>query len=191
MASTSDLSDEEIVSRVQRGDQDLFGIIIERYEPKLMRYAHKFLGDNDDCKDLVQDSFIKAYVNIQSFNTDKRFSPWMYRIAHNEFVNSLKKKSRAPTIPFDPDTLLPHPIAPETSDGEAIKQEMRRMLDGSLSGMSPKYREPLVLYYFEDMDYRQIANVLEIPISTVGVRLKRGKSLLKKMVESQTILAHG
>ena len=190
MPPISEQTDEEIVTRVQSGDQEAFGTLIERYEAKLMRYARKFLVDSDECQDLVQEAFIKAYVNVQSFDTDKRFSPWMYRIAHNEFVNALKKKSRAPTVSFDPDTLLPHPIAPETSDGESIKQEMRRMLDKYLAGLNPKYREPLVLFYFEDMDYKQIANVLEIPMSTVGVRLKRGKNMLKNMV-GELALAHG
>ena len=85
-------TDEEIAKRVQGGDVDSFGVLIERYEEKIARYARKFLMRGEDVKDIVQEVFIKAYVNIQSFDTRQRFSPWIYRIAHNEFINAIKKK---------------------------------------------------------------------------------------------------
>jgi len=86
-------TDEAIALRVQGGDGEVFGELIERYQAKLSRYARKFLLDPDDAADIVQDIFIKSYQNIQSFDATRRFSPWIYRIAHNEFVNALKKTS--------------------------------------------------------------------------------------------------
>ena len=179
-----DKTDEMIVEEVQRGDTQAFGELVSRYEEKIMRYAGKFLSEIDDRKDVVQEAFIKAYANIQGFDAKRRFSPWIYRIAHNEFVNALAKKSKIPTISFDPDLLFPHPVAAETADGNAARREMREMLDMHLANISPKYREPLVLYYFEDMDYSHIAEVLEIPVSTVGVRLNRGKAILKELMHA-------
>ena len=134
---------------------------------------------------IVQEVFIKAYVNIKSFDTARRFSPWIYRIAHNEFVNNIKKrqKERDNVSIFDFDTLFPHLIAKETADDGFNKAEVKRMLERSLDTLSEKYKEPLVLYYFEDMDYREIADILHIPISTVGVRLQRGRMMLKKIVK--------
>jgi RNA polymerase sigma-70 factor (ECF subfamily) len=175
--------DEEIARQVQRGDVESFGLLIERYEQKLMRYAKKFIIGREDGKDLVQEVFIKAYVNIQSFDSAKKFSSWIYRIAHNEFINAIKKRSRTSIFSFDSDIIFPQPTAPQTADGEAEKKELKQILDRSLGKLDSKYREPLVLYYFEDMDYREIAEVLQIPISTVGVRLRRGKTLLKKMIK--------
>ncbi len=173
-------TDEEIVLAVQRGNAEDFGILVERYEERLSRYARKFLISGEDTKDLMQDIFMKAYVNVQSFDGSRKFSSWIYRIAHNEFINTIKKRSRLPIPFFDPDILFPHPVAEESADTAAQKNEMRRLLDASLSKLDPKYREPLVLYYFEDMDYRQIAEVLQIPASTVGVRLQRGRAILRK-----------
>lgn len=175
-------SDEEIAALVQQGAAEHFGLLIERYEAKMLRYARRFLFDGDDSKDVVQDVFLKAYMNIQSFDTAQKFSPWLYRIAHNDFVNALRKRSRGPIFAFDLDAFLPHATAPETADGEAQKQEMREMLDEGLGRLDGKYREPLVLFYFEDMDYKEIADILQIPISTVGVRLQRGKVMLKKII---------
>src|ERR1700685_1546732 len=87
-------TDEEIVKEVQGGDVESFRILVERYEPKMTRYARRFLFGADDAKDLLQEIFIKTYTNINSFDTERRFSPWIYRIAHNEFVNALKKKTK-------------------------------------------------------------------------------------------------
>lgn len=175
--------DEEIARLVQRGQVEVFQVLIERYDPKMTRYAKRFLFIGDDAKDLVQEVFIKAYVNIQSFDVSRRFSPWLYRIAHNEFVNAIKKrqKERENVSLFDFDNLFPHLFAKETADGEMEQKEIRDVLDGSLNKLKPKYREPLVLYYFEEMDYKAIADILHISVSTVGVRLQRGKAMLKKL----------
>lgn len=178
-------NDEEVAAAVQRGDSESFRILVERYEPKMVRYAKRFFFDGDEGKDLVQEVFIKAYVNIQSFDASRRFSPWIYRIAHNEFVNNIKRrqKERDNISLFDFDVLFPHLTAKETADDGFNKAEVKRMLDRSLDTLGAKYREPLVLYYFEDMDYREIADILHIPVSTVGVRLQRGRAMLKKIVK--------
>ena len=183
----SERTDEQIAALVQQGDSESFRFIVERYEPKMSRYAKRFLFDSDEAKDLLQEVFIKAYVHIRSFDIDRKFSPWLYRIAHNEFVNAVKKKKKEKdTISlFYLDILFPHPIAKETADSEMNRTELKGMLERFLTDISPKYREPLVLYYFEDMDYREIAEVLRVPVSTVGVRLQRGKTLLRKMIDEK------
>lgn len=176
-------TDEEIALRVQNGDIDAFGSLVERYEEKIIRYAKRFLLDREDCKDLAQEVFVKAYMNIRGFDTAKRFSPWVYRIAHNEFINAIKKRSRIKVFSFDPDIIFPHPFAEETADGETEKKELQKSLGQSLEKLDPKYREPLILRYFEDMSYEEIAEVLQIPAATVGVRLSRGRALLRDLIK--------
>lgn len=88
-----------------------------------------------------------------------------------------------PSFSFDFDTIFPQPVAMETADSEMNKNELRGMLDSCLGKLDPKYREPLVLYYFEELDYKEIADIMEVPVSTVGVRLQRGKAMLKKLVK--------
>ncbi len=177
-----DITDEEIAARVKAGDIESFGLLVERYEAKLARYGRKFFADNEDIKDLVQEVFIKTYANIQSFDASRRFSPWVYRIAHNEFVNAMKRKGLMAIFPFDLDLLLPHPVSKETADANAHRQDLKRLLDKCLRELNPKYREPLILYYFEEMGYREIAEVLQVPVSTVGVRLQRGRAMLEKLI---------
>jgi RNA polymerase sigma-70 factor (ECF subfamily) len=178
-------TDEAIALRVQRGDMDAFGLLVERYEEKLARYARRFLLEHFDAQDIIQEVFLKAYVNLQSFDPARRFSPWIYRIAHNEFINALKKKSREAISLFDPDTIFPTLIAREQAEDPYLRKETKAMIEKGLAELSPKYREPVILYYFEEMDYREIADVLHIPVATVGVRLKRARDMLRKTLNEQ------
>ena len=180
-------TDETVATRVQQGDSEAFGELVERYEDKLMRYARKFLRDPDDAKDIVQEVFIKAYENIQSFDAARRFSPWVYRIAHNEFVNAIKKRSRGPVFGLDLDVVFPHLTAGETADDQALERDTKEILEQCLDELDPKYREPLVLYYFEGLSYKDMADVLRIPMSTVGVRLARGKHMLQKIAATKNL----
>ena len=173
----SDLTDEEIARRVKAGETYWFSLLVERYEARLSRYARKFLFGIEDTEDLLQEVFVKAFTNIQSFDGKRRFSPWIYRIAHNEFVNALKKRKHEALPFFDLDTIFPHPEPEEVS-----REDLRPMLEQALDRIDAKYREPLVLYYYENLEYKEIADVLRIPVSTVGVRIKRGREALKKIV---------
>jgi len=181
----SELTDEKIVIAIQKGNTEVFGVLIERYEAKLKRYAHKFLNYQEEIEDLVQDVFIKSYTNIQSFDVTQRFSPWIYRIAHNTFVNELKRKKQGGFILFDVDTILPNLPSKETADDEALSGELREELDSLLTEIPAKYREVLVLYYFEELSYQEISEVLQIPVTTVGVRINRGRIKLKFCFENK------
>lgn len=175
-----DKSDREIARLVQEGEEELFGIIIDRYEDKLIRYGWHFLNTKEDIEDIVQEVFIKIYKNIQSYNSKKKFSPWMYRIAHNEFVNKLDKKSRSPLHFFDPDEIFPHLLArEENSTDKYAKKELAQTLKNCLKDLGPKYREAVILYYFEDLSYEEIAEIIRVPTATVGTRLRRAKKKLK------------
>ncbi|MCH7839351.1 MAG: RNA polymerase sigma factor [Planctomycetes bacterium] len=87
--------------------------------------------------------------------------------------------SRQPLSFFEPDTLFPHTVAKEAADDGINAKELRLMLERCLGELKAKYREPLILYYFEDMNYEEISEIIHIPVSTVGVRLRRGRKYIK------------
>jgi len=180
-------TDEEIAALVQRGDHEQFGVLIERYTAKLLRYGNRFLSDRDDIADIVQDVFVRTYQSIQSFDTSLRFSPWIYRIAHNTFVNALRAKGRTTLLSFDLDTLVAPLDLRESSAQEEDGELMRKAIDEGLSKINPKYKEVLILYYFEELSYTDIADVLHVPISTVGIRLLRAKKELKKHIDPSVL----
>lgn len=174
--------DEEIVELIQSGKIELFGILIERYESKIERYSRKFLSDQDDIKDVLQDIFIKAYRNIRSFDIDRKFSSWLYRIAHNEFVNVLKKKNKKIISIFDFDAFFPQRIPDKDDISRMMDQkDMKETVDKFLNKLELKYREPVILFYLEDLSYREIADIMHIPVTTVGIRIKRARDMMKSI----------
>ena len=174
------LSDEEIALRVQKGEKELFGVLMERYEQKLSRYGRKFLSNPDNIQDIVQDVFMNAYQNIRSFDSSRKFSPWIYRIAHNAYANALRKNSRMPITLFDFDALVSHTVYEDPAELEREQKDTKKMIDECLEKIPSKYKEILLLRYYEDMDYKAIAEVLEVPLGTVSIRLKRAREHLKK-----------
>ena len=180
MINDPDLSDEKLAELVQKGNKDKFGILMERYQAKIFRYGKKFLSNEDNIEDVVQDVFIKTYQNIKSFDSKQKFSPWIYRIAHNTYINAIKKNSLNPLYLFDFDTLISHTVVEDPIVREREQKEMQEVVDKGLSLIEPKYREILVLYFIEDLSYKEIGDILHIPIGTVGVRIMRAKDLLKE-----------
>jgi RNA polymerase sigma-70 factor, ECF subfamily len=173
-------TDEQVAKKVQSGDKNAYGILIDRYTDKMQRYARRFMSDSEDITDLVQDVFVKAYININSFNAEMRFSPWIYRIAHNLFVNKLAWKSVRKLVSIDTDEFFPSTLAAnENVEREAMRSEDKIAIEKILNTLDDKYKTPIILFYFEEMSYEQIGEVMQIPVNTVGIRIKRAKDKLK------------
>jgi RNA polymerase sigma-70 factor (ECF subfamily) len=180
-------TDEVYAVLAKQNDKEAFGVLVDRYEAKLLRYGKKFLSTRQDIEDLVQDIFVNAYRNIQSFDSSQKFSPWIYRIAHNAFIDGLRKNSRTPFILPDFDTFLAYPVSDDSSEKERNRQEIKLMIDKGLDQISPKYKEVLILYYLEELSYKEIAEIIQVPIGTVSTRVKRAKNELKKIYQSMNI----
>jgi len=179
MSDSAHKTDEELACEVQAGDSSAFEGLMKRYEERLLRYGRRYLVRTEDIEDVVQDVFLKTYENINSYNSSYRFSPWIYRIAHNTFVNVLRKQSRQSFEFFDFDTIIA-PLSGITVEEKDIEMQSEA-LEKYLERIAPKYREVLILYYFEELSYDEIAEVLHVPIGTVGVRLRRAREALKKV----------
>ena len=176
-------TDEELALAIQSGDEEPFGVLMDRYGKKLMRYGRKFLSNPDNIEDLVQDIFIKVYQNIQSFDAERKFSPWIYRIAHNSFINHMRKNANEPLLVFNFDALIDHPVYKDPLVEQKENEELRVLVERGIEQLPPLYREVVTLHYFEDLGYQEIAEVLHIPIGTVGVRLRRAREILSKHIE--------
>ena len=183
LTSKTSVSDEDIAIQVQQGNSEAFGILMKRYTDKLVRYGKKFLSNSDNIDDIVQDVFIKTYEYIQSFDPKLKFSSWIYRIAHNAFVNGLKRQQRSPLLmpDFDLDVFISHYSYVDPKIEERDYAELITMIEKGLDALQPKYKEVIILHYLENMSYRDIGDILQIPIGTVGIRVMRAKEQLKKI----------
>ncbi len=176
MQSISKLSDEELVALVRLKDKEIYSEIINRYQNKLLRYASYLTGDESEVADVVQNAFIKAYINLNGFNPKKKFSSWLYRIVHNESMNVVSRKKYH--YPLDDGLEVDSGIAIEE---DLIKKELIEHTKKCLKQIPLKYREPISLYYLEGKTYEEISDILRIPMGTVAVRINRAKTLMKKI----------
>ncbi|OGZ27300.1 MAG: hypothetical protein A2427_03140 [Candidatus Nealsonbacteria bacterium RIFOXYC1_FULL_40_7] len=178
MKDISKLSDEKIIELICKTDKELYVHVIKRYQEKLMRYANYLINDEHCAADVVQESFIKAYINLNGFDTKKKFGSWIYRIVHNEALNLINKQKKQISLHEDKDFDSGIDI-----EDDLIKKELESRAHKCLSQMPIIYKEPLSLFYLEDKSYEEISDILRIPISTVGTRIKRAKSLMKKICQ--------
>ncbi len=178
MNETDNITDEEIVDQVRSIDRDLYAVIIDRYKNKLSRYAMSLINDEDKASHIVQDSLVKAYINLNGFDIKKKFSSWIYRIVHNEAVNLIEKHKREIPIPegfdFESD---------EDIEKDFEKNETKIYVEKCLNSIPIIYSEPLSLYYLDDKTYEEISDILRIPIGTVAIRLSRAKKLMKHICQ--------
>ncbi|NTW62390.1 RNA polymerase sigma factor [Candidatus Saccharibacteria bacterium] len=180
------LSDSQILELVLRGQNDAYSLIVERYEDKLMRYALFILKDYDVASDITQETFIKAYIKLRSFNTNKQFSPWVYRILHNNAMNYIKRSKKTSSlgaVSEVDDNFLVSFKHDKTMDRAMMDKRVR----SCLGKLDVKYREVIMLSFFENLKYDEISDVLHIPKSTVGVRIRRAKMVLKKVCEQEGV----
>ena len=177
------LSDEQLAVAVREVDKELYGELIRRYSVKIGHYLRKFIRDNDELEDVLQLVFIKAYRNLFDFNSKYKFSPWLYRIAHNEALNFLKKYKR-------------EKVYLDETEWEIVDEKMnlndkmdvkflKEDIEKGLGKMKDKYREVLILYFFEQKTYEEIGEIMRLSRNTVGVLLMRAKEILKQILKEE------
>lgn len=178
------MSDEQLVAHIRESHPEKFAEIVSRYQNRLFYYVFRYVHDKMKAEDILQEAFIKMYVNINSFDADRSFSAWAYRIAHNETINYIKKNNKEVTIEEDG---WFEKIADDSIDfaTDFDKKISNQRIKKVVNGLPMKYKQVVVLYYFEEQDYDSIAKILQIPSSTVGVRLRRAKKRLQSTLEEE------
>lgn len=178
----SNTTDEELVN-IALKDNKKYEFLLNRYEAKLMRYIMRVGRLNqEDAKDILQEVFIKTYINLNNFDTSLKFSSWIYRISHNETVNFLRKNKNRTTVDLELDKVLIKTIEEDLSIEEKIDEKyfiekIKKIIDNL---KNKDYRDALILRYIEEKDYQEISDILKKPIGTVATILSRAKIQLKK-----------
>jgi RNA polymerase sigma-70 factor (ECF subfamily) len=178
MLDINELSDKEIVEKVRTSDQELYAVIIDRYQKKLIRYAYNLIKNEDKAVDIVQESFIKAFINLNDFNIEKKFSSWIYRIVHNQAINLAKKYQKETPLLENWDFKSDDNIESDFEEKETIERVERCLKEIPLL-----YSEPLSLYYIDEKSYEEISDILRIPMGTVATRINRAKKIMKNICQ--------
>ena len=190
VATVQNLTDAEIVAKTL-ADKQFFGEIVDRYEAKLKRYVARLgVRNPEDQLDVLQDVFLKVYKNLNAFDSSLQFSSWIYRITHNEAVSWYRKKNVRPEghLIADSEELIGFLSAKEdTQDQDFDKTVNATEVNAALLKIEAKYREAIILRFFEHKEYDEISDILKIPVGSVGTLLHRGKKQLANELNREAI----
>lgn len=172
-------------SAVEDGDQNAFAELLQQYREPLIQLLQKMTGNRDDAEDLMMESFARAFKNLKNYQPHYAFSTWLFRIATNAGIDHLRKK-RLRTTSLDKTSTsaegeeFSHDISSGQPDPEEhlISDQKREMLRKVVEQLKPRYRELILMRYYQEMSYEEIADKLNVPLGTVKAQLYRAKELL-------------
>lgn len=182
--SDTSMTDEQLIARAASGNSEAFGQLVRRYQDRLFRGVCHLLHAHADAEDVVQDTFVQAYLKLQTFRQQCAFYTWLYRIALNIVYSGGRRQrtraqlSRARPVRAD-DQTDPH----GTPDDELQRREDENQLRQALDALSAEHRAILVLRGVEGFDYDTIAQVLELNLGTVRSRLHRARLELRDQLQ--------
>jgi len=192
MLSTLDinkLSDEELVHLTLK-DQDNFAYLINRYQDKLFNYIRRITNVRDeDVQDLLQDIFLKVYLNLNDFDDGLKFSSWVYAISHNQVISNHRKvqaRVEGHSVPLEDGSakkIISGFNIEKELDSNYLKDNVFKVLDV----LDKKYREILILKFLEEKNYQEISDIIKKPIGTVGSMMNKAKKMFKEELSRQDL----
>ncbi len=178
------MNDEELIDKTLAGDSSAFGVLARKYQDRVYNLALPIVGNVDDAMDVTQETFLQALSHLDSFRRSSRFYTWLYRIAYNCAVGSLRRRRRTVSVDYVIDeygeTFESNVEAP---DARASLSDDAKLLKVALDKLPLEYRTPLILREIEGANYEQIAETLNIPVGTVRSRLHRARASLREALE--------
>lgn len=184
-----DDTDQELVRRVQAGDQTAFNLLVLKYQHRVLKLVGRFVNDAAEAEDVAQEAFLKAYRALASFRGDSAFYTWLYRIAINTAKNALVSQRRRP-VDFDldlqdPDQYERHAKLKEadTPEGVLLTDEIRAVVEEAMAELPEDLRTAIVLRELEGLSYEEIAEAMDCPVGTVRSRIFRAREAIDKKLK--------
>ncbi|MFT5992348.1 MAG: RNA polymerase sigma-70 factor (ECF subfamily) [Flavobacteriales bacterium] len=182
-------TDINLLKRARNGDRDAFAVLMDRYQRKVFGLCYGMVRNHDDAMDMVQETFVKVYKNLERFEGNSSFYTWTYRIASNVCIDFLRKQKRRRALDYDdgigrdenvddPGNLLPSKLGINPARVHARKELLGRIED-AMATLSPIHRQIVVLREVEGLSYQEIADTTEVSIGTVMSRLHHARKNLQ------------
>ncbi len=179
---TSEPDDNELVRGCLDGDERAFEILLLRYQGAVFNAVLRMVRQREEAADLTQTAFLKAYEQLKSFDPTHKFFSWLYRIAINEAINSLKRRGRLE--PLDGEWAG----SDRSPEDALLGADLSRHVQEALMRLSSDYRAVLILRHFEGCSYEEIAQIVGVPEKTVKSRLFSARQQLKELLEARGVL---
>jgi len=176
-------TDRDLVLRTRRGEVEAFGEVVERYQQSVFNVCYRMLGERMEAEDLAQETFIRAYRRLATFDVERPFGPWIRRVANNACLNHIHKQKPESYELDDERDQSPGAIRhePETHLASA---ESAGEVRGAILKLPPHYRSVIELRHYQEMSYSEISSALELPISDVKSHLYRARKKLAAMLSA-------
>jgi RNA polymerase sigma-70 factor (ECF subfamily) len=185
--STEERDRQLVVSSLENSEN--FKFLISEYQGKFAQYIRRKTSvSKEDIEDLLQDIFIKIYINLRGFDTSLKFSSWAYRIAHNEIISWYRKKKIRPQINFEDyeEENMVNFFKEDTDIEKEFEQGLiRKNIRDAIDKLDEKYKDVIVLRFLEEKEYEEISDILQIPLGTVSTLIYRGKKELQRYLEKK------
>jgi RNA polymerase sigma-70 factor (ECF subfamily) len=177
-------TDAGLIRMVLGGDNHAFSHLFDRYGGSLRQiYLARTGGNSDDTDDLIQEIFVKAYLNLANYDSRFAFGQWIYTIAKNTFIDYVRKRRDDLSIDNSRSDYVRQPVSHTPNPEESIILVQRqRQLEESLGKMPQKYRHLIELRFFKDLSYEEIAERLELPLGTVKTQIHRARTQLCNLI---------
>lgn len=184
-------SDQQLIAQALRGSEDAYRGIVERYQQPVLGLLLRIVRERGLAEDLAQETFIKAFRALDTFQVNRKFSSWLFKIAHNSAIDALRRR-RLDTVPLEtadsdtPDLLGSLPASgidgPETLlQGRNLGEAMA----GAIEQLRPDYRSVVQLRFVQGLAYEEIAEVMDLPLGTVKTHLHRARKKLVQILSDQ------
>lgn len=182
-APKTPLDDAQVVRQVLRGRKEAFSLLVERYQKPIFNFIYRFYGNYELAQELTQETFLRCYQFLKSYDPERKFSTWLYTVAKNLCIDELKKQRSAREIPLDDvfpaiDARDVEGAVDRNAQVQCIRREEDFKLLEALQELPPAARTVLLLHYFQGLSYQEIGETLGLPVSTVKIRIFRAKKIL-------------
>lgn len=190
-ASQSSLQDEIYVNKALEGDQRAYQQLTEKYRRPLEFHVTKMVKETEQVEDLVQEAFIKAFKNLESYNSSYAFSTWLYRITTNHTIDYLRKKKLKTTSIDKPIKTREGEMSFELPDEQAetdraiIRKQRKKIITHAINNLPEKYRQVIEMRHIEELSYQEIADQLDLPLGTVKAHIFRAREMLYKALKDK------
>ena len=182
-------SDEELVEQFQQGDSSAFDALVRRWDRKVQGAIYRLVGPSEDVRDLSQETLLKAYRGLRTFKKEARFSSWLYQIALNVCRDRMRRGRGRSYVSFD--ELTDGGESPGEAGRSALEliesRDLSRQVAAAVAALPVEQREVIVLKEYQGLTFVEIAEALDVPLSTVKTRLYRGLGQLRQQLMRQGI----
>ncbi len=190
-ASESSLQDDVLVEKAIGGSEAAYKKLVDKYERALFFHILKMIKDREQVEDLVQETFVKAFDNLNTYSTNYAFSTWLYRIATNHTIDYLRKKKLQtlsidePMKTRDGEMEMQLPDESAGTDRNIIRKQRQKIVRNAIEDLPEKYRKVIQLRHMEEKSYQEIAEVLDLPLGTVKAHIFRAREMLYKALKDK------